>query len=371
MIKRGFEHLLLLCVLACPGAPCTAASPAEHTGILRNWVLSLHSWAVPRYANLLASATQLSDTLDSVCMRPPTPKSIAALQSRWVGTMLQWRELEALQFGPTLTRRSSKIIDFWPTRPSVIELAVAATKDQPVSGADADEAMQRWGTAAKGLPALEWLVYAEAGQTPPILRTPGHCLYARRLARGVVDESSRLHAAWQLESARWATASASELQTAAHDVLNLLVGSCELIRGKKMQKAAQLVALRGRDSAPANAFDSTRSAKSRRFLLAHFDGLAQMLVGHSLAESRAANGPGISLVDVLKLEGHEELARELTGSAKRASVALVALPASPLAWSIARMTTATDALRDLRAVLDPRISVLLGVTVTFSDADGD
>ncbi len=349
-----------------------APAPGAGTGTgLRAWVQASQDWAVVRYQAFSEKSLALASLIESACAAEPSSARLTALQTQWVDTMLVWRDLEALQLGPTLKRRSSKTIDFWPTRPSAIESAVEFTASAPVSGPQADEAMVRWGTAVKGLPALEWFLFPEAIEKPALWRSPAHCLFARRISLSLSAEATLLHGLWKQEATRWPTASAEELSLAVRDTLNLLVGSIELLRGKKLQKGARIASHGGPEGRLNLAFDSTRSRDTKRFLMVHFEAMAKLLVGRKSGLDYARGGPTLGLADALRAEGFPGLAASLPPAVNRAHRALAALPSDPAKWTLANTEPAANTLRDLRAAIDPPVAKAMRVTITFTDADGD
>lgn len=367
--------MLAWLVVAC--GHCAGALPAElprdDLPHLRAWMSSTHSWAIDHYQMFERDSRRLVSAVDQLCARPDAPTALSRARDAWATAMGDWRTLEVLQLGPTLKRRSSKTVDFWPTRPSVIEMAVTATAEEAVSGTAAEDSMQRWGTAAKGLPAIEWFLFPDAGSEPvvPARKSASHCAYAQRVARGILEESSILTSQWKSDARQIRQMTLEQMRKLSHDTLNLMVGSCELLRGKKMQKGVRLVSQGGRGSAAVDAFDSVRSGRTREFLLRHFEALAQIMLGNHAGVPYARGGPSVSFRDLLDRMGYSAEADALSSQVVTVHSALQALPDDPRSWTLQNTQPAADALADLRAVLDPRISGLLGITVTFTDADGD
>jgi predicted lipoprotein len=354
-----------------PGAVRAATDPFV------TWMQMLHDqWAVPAYEALDRSATGLVAVLDAAMAAGGnlTPAQLKDCQALWLQAMLTWRRLEALQMGPTLARRSSKAIDFWPTRPKVIQQAATVTATAPMTGTAAADAMERWGTAVKGLPALEWLLFP-AGSEPnaPVMRGPVLCRYTLRIAMSLMDEVGLLLAGWRAEADRWRSATPPDVPAAKKLILNLLVGSIELLRGKKLEKAARAQALQvpGQRDALEN-FDSMRTKRTREFLLAHVDGVAQLLLGQTPGLAYTQGGPRWGLDDVLAEQG---LGRPHGPALRRAVVAvrqsIAALPVDAATWTPARIAAPLKALVALRAVIDPPIASAWKVTIEFTDADGD
>jgi predicted lipoprotein len=380
--------------LATPAPPPAAAASghaeAAHLAPVRRWMQVMHDeWALPRYVRLNERAQALAAAVAQACagpgvpasapaapVRAGTPPALAAAQRTWRDTMQVWRQLEALQLGPTLARRTSKTIDFWPTRPAVIDKAVQMTAGMAVSGPEAEQAMQQWGTAAKGLPALEWLLFPAAGAAAPLMQGEGHCRYAQRISLALAGETALLAAAWRDEAARWHSPQPPPVQKSLSDTVNLFIGSIELLRGKKLAKGAEIQARVRTGTAPAgarhlDAFDSMRSGGTRELLWQHYDALAQLLLGRTPALAFTRDAPSWGLDDVLLQIGQPRLAAGLAPAVQRTRAVLRALPADPQRWTPAAVRRAAESLAELRNAIDPAVAQALHVTITFTDADGD
>jgi predicted lipoprotein len=366
--------LRLASIAALSAAPAGARAATDP---FVTWMQMLHDqWAVPAYEALDRSAAALVAVLEAAMAAGGqlTPAQLKEAQAQWLQAMLSWRRLEALQMGPTLARRSSKAIDFWPTRPKVIQQAATVTATAPMTGPAASDAMERWGTAVRGLPALEWLLFPAGTEAQaPVLRSPALCRYTLRIAMALKEEVGLLLAGWRTEADRWRSATPPDVPAAKKLILNLLVGSVELLRGKKLEKAARAQALQvpGQRDALEN-FDSMRTKHTREFLLAHVDGVAQLLLGQTPGLAYTQGGPRWGLDDVLAEQG---LAKPHGPALRRAVTAvrqsIAALPVDAATWTPARIAAPVKALVALRAVIDPPIATAWKVTIEFTDADGD
>jgi predicted lipoprotein len=394
----GWRRALPLAAgMAALGAvPAVLGQPQHaHVQPVQRWMQSMHDdWALPRYARLNDQAHRLAAAVAQVCAAaaagsPPrgVPAALQGARLAWRDTMHTWRQLEALQLGPTLARRTSKTIDFWPTRPAVIDKAVQMTGTLAVSGPEAEQAMQQWGTAAKGLPALEWLLFAAgvpgaaapgtpAAAAAPLVGSDGHCRYAQRISLSLAGETASLLAAWRDEAARWRSPQPPPVHKALSDTVNLFIGSIELLRGKKLAKGAEMQA-RVRTGTAAqgqrhlDAFDSMRSGATRELLWVHYEALVQLLLGRTRGLDFTRDAPPLGLDDVLLQAGHAAQAAALAPAVQRTLRTLRALPADPQRWTPAAVRRAAGSLADLRAVIDPAVAQALNVTITFTDADGD
>jgi predicted lipoprotein len=382
--RRGLP-LLAACMAALGAVPAALGQPQPaHLQPVQRWMQSMHDdWALPRYARLDDQAHRLAAAVAQVCAaaaagspRRSVPAALQAARLAWRDTMRTWRELEALQLGPTLARRTSKTIDFWPTRPAVIDKAVQMTGTLAVSGPEAEQAMQQWGTAAKGLPALEWLLFATDVPPAPLVGSDGHCRYAQRISLSLAGETATLLAAWRDEAARWRSPQPPPVHKALSDTVNLFIGSIELLRGKKLAKGAEMQArARSGTAVPGqrhlDAFDSMRSGATRELLWVHYEALAQLLLGRTRGLDFTRDAPPLGLDDVLVQAGHAAQAAALAPAVQRTRRTLRALPADPRRWTPAAVRRAAASLADLRAAIDPAVAQALDVTITFTDADGD
>ena len=106
-------------------------------------------WALPRAQDFDRNARALVPAVAALCQAPAADgrAALASARTAWQATARAWEQLAAVSIGPVIARRSQRAIDFTPTRPALIEKAIAT---QP-QGA---KAFERIGTPAKGLPAL-------------------------------------------------------------------------------------------------------------------------------------------------------------------------------------------------------------------------
>jgi predicted lipoprotein len=112
-------------------------------------------WTRPRSDDFARQAQALPKAVKALCdATPPAGQAQLAARGQWQATTHAWERLSSVAVGPLITRRSQRQIDFSPTRPALIERAIESAPAGPL-------AMERIGTPAKGLPALEWLLWTQ------------------------------------------------------------------------------------------------------------------------------------------------------------------------------------------------------------------
>ena len=300
-----------------------------------NLSADLHSsWSVPRAAEFVTASRQLTPVIESLCAASAatTETALQNVRQHWLHSLLAWERLSAVNFGPVLERRSQRQIDFTPTRPRLIEKAV---KLAPVNAAN----MELIGTPAKGLPALEWLLWVK-----PIQPASAECRYALQLAAEVTREAEALQAAPTLGLDDAATLS---------EWVNQWVGGLERLRWSNMEMPARVAQTSG-GKAPAD-FPRGVSGASAASWAAQWDALQHLAVGP------------VSLASILRQRGKDATADVLAQAIRQADADLQGLTIS----DAPRILAAAKQLAALKRLVENEVAPALGVNIGFSDSDGD
>jgi uncharacterized protein len=307
--------------------PAPIVTPAQ-------WMRSLaEEFFVPGYGALENAARELDASTRALCAAPGAAE-LASAREGWRSVALAWRRLDALPIGPTLTRRSRRQFDFWPTRPRDIEAAI----EKGAAGA----AAQPIGASARGLPALEYLLFADARLAQPA--EAARCRYAARLAGEFAAEAQALAREWREWGEQWRDAESEyareHAQAAMTDAVNALIGSLDQLRLRRLKR-----------------FEGVRSGATRAHLLATLEGVEQGLAGAGR---------------VLRGLGHLDLTDQLDARIAATQRAFRALPAKVDAKAAApALGRAIDAVARLQAVVSGDVAEALRVTVGFNESDGD
>ncbi|QPF76507.1 imelysin family protein [Roseateles sp. DAIF2] len=295
-------------------------------------VLGLHKhWTLPRAEAFLAAAQRLVERLD----RPS-----------WGEAMLLWERLAMPALGPVVARRSLRQIDFAPSRPALIARAVQAAPRELA-------ALERIGTPAKGLPALEQLLW----QQRPLSEAERR--YAQLLAEELLNEARALQAGFAALAAREAEDwSEEDALAGTSELLNQWVGGVERLRWAQMEKPLRSGS---KDALPRATSGLTAAAWAAEW---------QSLRGLALFEGRQAPAPGAGLVPLetyLRGRGRNAVADALRNTVLAADAKLQGLsPAKPQP-----VLAAAKALEALKRLVQDQVAPALDLSLGFSDADGD
>jgi predicted lipoprotein len=317
-------------------------------------------WALPRAQDFDRSARALAPAIHTLCQVQggDGKAALEAARQAWSGTARAWEQLAAVSVGPVIARRSQRAIDFTPTRPALIQKAIAA---QP-QGA---QAFERVGTPAKGLPALEWLLW-----TQPVQPGSPACSYAHEVAQDVARESAALAQAFtDAAQTDWGAEDEQEASTQAiSEFVNQWVGGIERLRWAQMEKplrAAGSGSGKGTPDYPRTASGSTLPAWA-----ATWAGLRSLT---TLPANAGIPAPGEALVPLemyLRGKGLNPLADKLRAATDKADASMAQVQRSGIKDKAAIQQTAKD-LAALKFLAESEVAPALQVSIGFSDADGD
>lgn len=321
-------------------APSIKAVPyyqAEHfvAGLLRHGVL-------PRALAFQAEAAHLAEAAQALCTASPplVAAALNRLRDHWRRTALAWDRLAPLAIGPMVERRSMRQIDFMPTRPALIERAIRAA---PASAAD----MERVGTPAKGLPALEWLLW---GRKPPL--DASACRYGEQVAQEIRREADAIAQGFTVLVSH----PPDDSRALMEEVVNQWVGGLERLHWARLEKP-----VRSNGDLPRHAGGLT---------VASWQAQWHTLRSLAVQGGAAAPAPGQGLVSLethLRGRGLNPLADRLRQAVLRADPAVAALNLR----SRSTLLAASRELAALKHLVETDVADALEVSMGFSDADGD
>ena len=332
--------------------PKAAALPADAVpyytpGAFVTGVLRWHH--LPRVARFEAQARALAEGLDALC-HASADGALTLARRQWTQALEAWVGLSAVAVGPLIERRSARAIDFQPSRPALIERAMAQA---PAALKDLDTV----GAPARGLPALEWLLW-----TRPVRPGSAECRYAALLGRDVLAEAQALRQGFEAAAARPWREEEEAASAFMGEIINQWVGALEALRWRELSKPLAS-APRGRAPEWARA----ASGQSAVAWAAHWQAIEALSVLSRMPVPMP--GEGLVPIDIyLRGRGLNPLADRLVLATAQAGRVLEGLtPAQPRA----RLQEAISALGRLKLGIEDQVAPALEVAIGFSDADGD
>lgn len=354
---------LALATLSLCSACSESGAPDTRRQLLEAWSTEL---VVPLYHDFEHESEALASALNGLCASP----SDAARQSArdaWQVARETWKEAEVFAFGP-YSRPGYRIgpqIDSWPARvESIEELLAGASAVDPA-------ALSAAGVWTKGLPAIEYMLYAPENDVSSLM-DGRRCEYLRSLGAELVTRAAEMHRAWSPEgddfagelsgAGRTSTAFRS-LRDAFSEVVNRMGFTVENVRRDKL--GAPLGDAAGGSPAPDLA-ESRFSGRSIADIHDNLDGIEQLYFGDS-----ARNVPGLRQYVEERGRNFDETLRTALG-ASRAALDAVGVPLTEAVQTApARVRDASDRLGELQSFLQVDLIGALGLSLSFNDNDGD
>ena len=354
----------------------------------------------PLSKRFVAEADGLVAATDQYCQVLPTLAASYASQqvarapllTQWQQTMVAWEALSTPAVGPVVLRRSQREIDFWPTRPELLNKALVKA---PQTLAD----MERIGTLAKGLPAMELLlaqwrplepgrVRVFDGRAPqpgkPLPQLPyvpptmpaATCQYLSLLAQGIQVEAQAL----QTDLAPWAAkdwSSAPEATSAAMaEWVNQWLAGVERLRWAHLEKPIKANQTLG-NALIGNPVLFARLGREAN--LAAWRAQWQSLLAQARltpAQYQSAPEPGQALLPIEALlygKGHIALAQRFAKTLDEVSARMDKLTpqAPPRAVDQRALLALAQSLKAVTVLYQAEVASALDIPLGFSDADGD
>ena len=379
-------------LLACTLLACDDATPAPSP--VRQTVESLgRELFVPLTQDFARDAEKLDLALRALC-RERDATALERARSAWLAASRRFKQTEVIAFGPHTQSpwRLGAKIDFWPAREDQILEALEARSGAGGAGsaagasdggtavpADRDGGVQgrpapALGAASRGLPVVEYLLYA--GGDDAVLAAfadvpvaAARCRYLEELGAGLVSDADALRDAWIGSFVRELTLTAgpnprfATIRESFAQIVNGLNFVVEDVRTRRLEKPL------GGSLATAHpeVVESRFAQRSIDDALAALDGVENVFTGRY--QDRQLNG----LAALLRARGRP-MDRQLAVKLDAARAALRAIP-EPLDRAVTedrkRVQDAITAVDELLIFLQVDVNNALAVTATFGAGDGD
>ena len=348
---RPAAALIVAIAVGAAAAGCGAGTPgrAEVLEDLADEVI------VPAYERLAVSTEALAGAAAELCSTLD-PDALAAARRVLEQARADWSYSEAVWVGPVMERRSWAVID-WPISAAEIEELIA---DSSVE-IDYDRLARRIGADQRGLGAVDYLLGPPGGAALDDLADRRRCAYLAGVAEVTAAEAALLPADWTADfegEGPYRAVFADPDGTGLDDVVNDAVFLLEAITDLELGVALGEM---GSEADPSRIAEGPAGLGAAD-LAGKLEGLRAVLIG---ADETPA---GLSPLLGGDLTGR--LAAQLASAA--AAVAAIEPPLlEAVAASPQTVSAARAAIKDLQVTVATEVVSRLGVTIGFSDADGD
>lgn len=334
------------------------AVPDRRRELLSSWT---SAFLLSHYAEFTSKLEALRSA-SRVLASEPDDEDLSRVQQAWREARRPWKETEVFKFGPVVDEplRYGPKIDFWPARPDSVDAVLAGTESIDPDGL---------GAAAKGLPAVEYLLFA-TGARDGFRESARRYEYLEVLIDDLIAQSQALADAWdpeggdyqrELVEAGRGSSTYDTLSMALSEVVNRMGFTVENIRADKLGAGI------APDGTPQpEKLESRFSARSISDIRDNLRGIELLFFGDPEAGV-------LALDDYLQHRGFRLAGRmrvELDGS--RAALARINLPLSvAIEENQDLVRAAIDRLAGLQRLIQVDVIGALSLNVRFNDNDGD
>ncbi|MEL7362081.1 MAG: imelysin family protein [Bacteroidota bacterium] len=332
----------------------------------------------PAHTQFAAEAAALQTAVDAF-VADPNATTLAAAQGAWVEAATQWERLSALnlpsiQFGLYHNR-----ISIWPT--DVFEVEQLLTTGDAIDVAF----VNRQGSNKRGLPVLEYLLFADGMEAQgrasddailAAMQGANRQAYASAVAADVVAKANDLADVWsrdggdELGMFEAADSEGRNLQSSVSRIVNEMAMVTEDLRYVLLGRPFGIAR---NPEEPGGAPDAMRvqtpyAQVSKQLFEANLDGL------HALVTANGSTGLDDYLDTLDATFGGQPLGTALLAEIDATEAAVDQL-GSTIFDAVGTNPTggqaAHDAAGDLLRIVKVDLANQLGVSITFSDNDGD
>lgn len=335
---------------------------------------------VPAHRTLAAEVGALDEAAAAFALRPDSA-GLGRLQERWVATERAWKAVELFQFESLVLIHNN--IEKRPPREVFIEEAVGEFS-LPPEGADGEgmrrrgvEQVEGLGSTTRGLAVLEYLIFPDLeeggaggdGMAAVLARMedPSRRAFVLALTGNLVAKADELVAFWTPEGVdfgrtfRENSSDGADLQGSVSLLANRMIGLYETA----LQIRLGMPMGRTTDGIPRpDEVEAARSGESLALLRATVESVRRTYdAGLDDYLDHLDSAPADQ-----RLSGriHRQFA-----TVSRAMNAVDGPLRSALTEDVGDVDVLYDEMRMLLVLLKTEMAGLLGITVTFGDADGD
>jgi predicted lipoprotein len=321
------------------------------TEIVNELILPLHEQLVVESIALEAAVTQLAEE--------PTVETLNAAQAQWRTTAEAWARVEPLQLRFAMLVSSQ--VKKWPINVEFIEEFIASEEKIDEASISAS------GSTAKGLAALEYLLFSQAENDEILIALttdPQRMAYLLALAQNLISTSSGLLGMWAVDGDNQAQAlieadfNVDNVQGSISMLTNEMIALVEGIIKIKIDNPLQVWST---NEPQPESVESPFAKHSRPLIVANLQTM-QAYFDNGLASY------------LIFLVGDDQLANTISAQFEKTIAAVSAIEPSletAVVDNQAAVIAARTELRALLVLLKTDMANQMGLTITFSDNDGD
>ncbi len=338
----SFSKISLLFIfwisLACSSAPKNTFDKREMLANIAEYVI---------LANYQAFAMSAAEFYEQTLIfkKETTTENLSGLQAKWEEMYGLWKKCEFANFGLAKDKNFMYDIHFNELRTKLI-MNVLSSK-QEIN----EKYIQSLGSAAKGLPAIGFLLFDKDKILIDKKANPRILSYLEMLAKHLEDKSQALYDEWKNDYQKKFLQ--NEDNQSVNILANQLLALTENLASKRIDKLAKQLA----DSSRLSRYE--RTANKKEFVVASLEVISDAFNGSK----------GIGFDDYLDHLGakftNQSLSSKIKEQVEKAQLAVMDID------SIEKTEQAGEEIKKLLILIRTDMFSALSISLSFTDADGD
>ena len=323
---------------------------------------------IPGYQSLNKEVGEMATAITAFTAAP-SASTLAAARKEYQEAYLAWQDVSAFEFGPADEQMLRTNLNIYPTTTGQVESNINSGSYNLETTAN---------MSAKGFPAIDYLLYRQAGDAA-LLEQYTTATNAANRKKYLQDITSLIRQSVEATHAAWTTGNtAKSFKESGGTAVGSSVGSLvnQFNFEVDLTKRAKVGIPSGRFSAGTPVPDRVEayySNNSLALLERNLKALKAIFMGQS-----AAGTNGLGLDDYLNHVGAQYNNRNLSEAIIQqidAAISATAAVPGPLSQAVTTnpqaVTKVYDELQKLIVLTKTDMPAALGVTITYTDNDGD
>jgi predicted lipoprotein len=309
---------------------------------------------LPMLATASESTASLAEELEAFCGQP-SPDGLDSLRAIWGEAQRSWKMVElVIYFGPAEMLRTLSMVHYLPVSQDGIDELLAS--DTVI---DIDYIENRAASTQRGLGTIEFVLFGDPGADSQ----PRACALALAAAVVAADRTSELEGAWVVgqNGEAYAEEFVSEMDVldSMAEVVGAIVETFRRLSSRELGPALGITSA----EPDLSALTEGRSGAGAAAYLAQVEGIDTVL--------RA--GGDTSLLNLIRARS-PEVADHIESSLTLLKESLEAIDTPLVEMAQQRpeeLTVVYELLAELHVLFEADVVSVLGITLGFSDTDGD
>ena len=355
---------MILIAAACSKSP----SPDKSSSLFGNYdqttmLNNIGSNVLTAGINNLATGSAAAETAINAFAASPNSTTLTTAQAAWITLTQNWAAVAPFNFGPLQDNLIEANIDTWPANGGKIEAAITAGSNAATVGAD-----------TKGLKGLEYLLFDKSSNTAVLAKYTGNAAAAREaflnsVAKDLNTQALSLQNGWKNSYlSSFESAKGNDVSSSVSQLVNAMSFYLDQVKNMKIGNPIGL-GVKVNDNKPhPELIEYTIAEQSLPAIKANLQAMKAAFDG--------GTAQGLDdLLNYLKAQKNGQNLSTVVDNQFDDAINKLNAINPPYATAVGSQTQQVQAvfasLKTLIAYFKVDVANNLGITITFSDTDGD